>query len=287
MCSGALAASVLQPFDVLRTQMQAGSLPMTLGQTLRSTVRAGGVPELWRGAQAGVTRVGIGVGLHMTVLEALKARLAAPGGELSWYAAMVSAGAGRAVANVVMCPVTVVKTRVEFGGEIIPRGLNVFQAMAFVARKEGVRGLYRGLGSGLASSVPFSALYYAFYTQLQDRLGARGGLGQAHQPAVNFVAGVTAAAGATLLTQPFDVLRTRAQLATGSVLRNPIASAAAMLRREGPRAFLAGTTPRFLKRTLQTALVWTVYEIIRDAGQAQPAAVAAAKKRAAAEQKPQ
>ena len=262
-CSGAAAAAALQPLDVLKTRMQgaaaglggaggAGSAGLGARSVLQRVMREGGARGLWRGVHAGVLRVGLGVGVHMTLLEALKRRLRGPDGELGPQAAFLTGGVSRAVATGLLCPVTVVKTRMEFGS--LPRDLGPARAIAQVFRTEGARGLYRGLGASILSSAPFSALYYLFYTRLQRRLGE---VAPGNSAAVNFASGVLAAAGATVLTQPTDFLRTKAQLSTaragGGNLLKELGAAA------GSAAF-SGTSPRFLKRVLQTALVWTLYE---------------------------
>ena len=85
---------------------------------------------------------------------------------------------------------------------------------------------------------------------------------------VNFVSGTVAAVAATLITQPADVVRTRMQLGLRQAQAATAAAAQpgsmALLRQilaaQGARGLLTGALPRILKRTLQTALVWTLYE---------------------------
>eukprot|EP00887_Chlorella_sp_A99_P007832 scaffold20.g7832.t1 len=174
------------------------------------------------------------------------------------------------------CAPTVVKTRMEYVAAHGVAGSHDYRgtthALSSIARQEGLRGLYRGLGPTVLSNTPFSALYYMFYTRLQEKLGSGGG--QRPGPAVNFISATVAATAATLLTQPADVVRTRMQLGMGAGLGMAGAAAAApaggpgsalrlawqIAAVQGARGLLAGALPRVLKRTMQTALVWTIYE---------------------------
>lgn len=217
--------------------------------------------------------------------------------------AFLVGGGARALSSALTSPLTLVKTRMEFCGSgstvgastvssssasaaaTSLRGMSTVSALATIARTEGVRGLFRGLGPTVAANAPFSALYYSFYSRLRVQFADAG----APAAASNFGAGLLAAAAATVLTQPADMVRTHMQLglggngaaaagaATGTLSTSSIASAAAassssssslgpwqtlssVMRTRGPGALLAGTAPRILKRTLQTALVWTLYE---------------------------
>lgn len=73
-------------------------------------------------------------------------------------------GCSRAIAAVVSCPITVVKTRMEFGSV---QGSSTLGALRAITRAEGVRGLFGGLGPTVLSNAPFAGLYYMFYTRLQ------------------------------------------------------------------------------------------------------------------------
>lgn len=275
--SGALVSACVQPLDVLRTRMQADSAAGALkstAETAVSIVKGGGVRALWQGTQPTVFRLGLGAGLHFFFLETLKPLFEkhSSNGQtrMSAAGAALTGGLSRAMAAVVSCPITVVKTRMEYvansGSPVVHRYQGTFQALKSIAKSEGVAGLYRGLGPTVLSNAPFSALYYTFYTRLQSRLSPD----RKPSTAVNFVSGTIAAVAATLITQPADVVRTRVQLGLSSQMVSRFSgttSANSMItvlrsisKNEGMTGLFAGAAPRILKRTLQTALVWTLYE---------------------------
>ena len=77
---------------------------------------------LWRGTSPTVARLAVGVGVHFLALEYIKDavyRFSPEGaghrhGQLSALQAFLSGGISRGIAAAVTCPVTVVKTRMEY-----------------------------------------------------------------------------------------------------------------------------------------------------------------------------
>ena len=160
-------------------------------------------------------------------------------------------GLSRALSAAVMSPVTLVKTRMEYGGPQRIMYKNTWDALSTIARTEGPRGLFRGLGPTVLTNAPFSALYYMFYTKLKGWLSEsmvtsangqqqqQSGQRETPQAAVNFVSGVFAATAATLMTQPTDVVRTRMQLGIAAH-GNSWATFTQALKTSGPQALLIG-----------------------------------------------
>lgn len=155
------------------------------------------------------------------------------------------AGLARAMSAAVMSPVTLVKTRMEYGGPNHIAYKNTAHALATIARTEGPSGLFRGLMPTVLTNAPFSALYYMIYTKLKVTLStwqssSSDGSGW-NSTAINFVSGVCAATAATLLTQPTDVVRTRMQLGLpGAAKANALSTLGHVLRSSGPNALLTG-----------------------------------------------
>ncbi|GIL67939.1 hypothetical protein Vafri_21194 [Volvox africanus] len=311
--------AVRQPLDVVRTKMQADAASGVVRGTFataRVVLSEQGLRGFWAGTGPSVIRVGLGAGMHFVLLEQIRWLLSHPGADgslqLSNVGAAMSGGISRAIAAVLLCPVTVVKTRMEYVADVakpaisggtegpitaspssagastagaraaagaaastsgvgpvaaacsstaVPRYRDTFHALSTILREEGVRGLFRGLWPTVLTNAPYSGLYYMFYTRLKEGLSAEG----RPQVLVNFSSGVAAAVAATLLTQPADVVRTRMQLglgaaAAGTASLGAWATLREAVRHQGLAALMTGAAPRILKRTTQTALVWTLYE---------------------------
>lgn len=278
--SGALVSACVQPLDVLRTRIQADSARGTLrstAQTIQLIVKDGGMRSLWQGTQPTVIRLGLGAGLHFFFLESIKPLFETPSQgntsapTMTAMGAALTGGLSRIMAAMISCPVTVVKTRMELVGASdvgVPRYNNTFHALRMIAKTEGLRGLYRGLGPTLLSNAPFSALYYLFYTRLRNKLSTGD---TPPSTLVNFASSSVAAIAATLITQPADVVRTRMQLnlataavssakGAGGSTKNTLELIGYIARSQGMSGLFAGAAPRMVKRSLQTALVWTMYE---------------------------
>uniref|UniRef100_A0A7S0V8U3 Mitochondrial carrier protein n=1 Tax=Polytomella parva TaxID=51329 RepID=A0A7S0V8U3_9CHLO len=312
--SAALVGVALQPLDVVKTRMQAdASQGITRGflDTLNVVLKDGGgsMYTLWRGSEAGVIRVALGAGMQFLILEQLKfiltqsptsstkknpANLVDNGSQSSsssnstpsltlkeqrldnWGAA-IAGGVSRAVAATLVCPLTTIKTRMEFvsapGAVGAPeRYASTWQALEKIVRTEGPQALFRGMIPTIISNAPYSGLYYVFYTRLREaaanqiqRMGdevaavavplkvpnhdtrtssdnrssntfraanKEGPLLPSLSPSspspsspmpskfvvpqavINFSCGLLASIAATIITQPFDVIRTHAQLVT-------------------------------------------------------------------------
>lgn len=110
----------------------------------------------------------MGAGLNFFFLETIKPLVSRrhSDGSMSMgpLQAALTGGAARAIAAVISCPITVVKTRMEFG---TIQGEGTLGAMRSILRTEGAPGLFRGLGPTVLSGAPFAGLYYMFYTRLQ------------------------------------------------------------------------------------------------------------------------
>lgn len=313
--SGCISTIVLQPLDVVKTRMQMSDaynrsvhLQSALSlqpnasvvETFRGIVRQDQVSGLWRGVVPSVLRNTIGVGVYFMTLNAVTARLSSPDGSLSHAATLASGAGARSLAVVLLCPLSIVKTRMETI-EYSQKYRGVANALATIARQEGLRGLFSGLFPAILRDAPFSAMYMLIYLRTKETLGRAVGLQdtrstimrtttQTQQPAnahsasttrlqkrdlrsdkgktmaVNFASGACGGGFATLLTQPQDVVKTRMQLSQRNADGSPTrySSVGGALRRlfneEGFYAFFRGSSPRFLKRILGSAITWMIFE---------------------------
>lgn len=166
-----------------------------------------------------------------------------------------------------LMPLTVIKVRYESNlysySSIAAAGRDIFA-------REGARGFFSGFGATAMRDAPYAGLYVLFYEQSKKRLSAwhrdsnaattePGNMGVSRSAGINFSSGVIAGAACSMISNPFDAVKTRIQLQPG-VYRNTFHAAHRMVTQEGLRSLLDGLALRMSRKAMSSALAWTVYE---------------------------
>lgn len=220
---------------------------------LVTVVKSEKVFGLWRGTVPSLARAVPGIGLHFAAITYLQNVLCKERKPSAIEAAAIGS-TSRTFAGLVLLPITVVKTRYE-SGLFNYRGL--FDALKDTYLRHGLKGLYSGLTPTLLRDVPYSGIYYMFFTQLKDLKNCR----DAHE---TFLCGLIAGIAASLLTQPFDVVKTKMQIHSNTYC-NVTRSVALVFQSGGWYGFFIGMAPRIMRRSLMSSLSWTIFETTRKA----------------------
>ncbi|CAH8358896.1 unnamed protein product [Eruca vesicaria subsp. sativa] len=92
--------------------------------------------------------------------------------------AICNAGAGAAagaIAATFVCPLDVIKTRLQvLGLPETQRGSVIVTSLGNILKKEGVRGMFRGLSPTIIALLPNWAVYFSVYGKLKDLLQSNG-----------------------------------------------------------------------------------------------------------------
>ncbi|KAF9097791.1 hypothetical protein BGX29_003625 [Mortierella sp. GBA35] len=292
--SGLCACVFVQPLDLIKTRLQqqqqahlafikqgghAGltiaPLESTIWKTVFGIIKEGSILSLWRGTAPTIVRNVPGAAMYFTVLNearTLLARRKINGLErtdtftagsalpkLSNTENLIAGGASRAAIGFVMMPATVIKVRYESN---LYNYKSMSSAFTSIFRNEGIRGLWAGFGATAMRDAPLAGLYVLFYEQAKVRLGdlrASSPYFDVSTPTVHMVAGVTAGFFSTTLTHPFDMLKTRMQLKPAEY-KNVLQAARKVLMEEGAIGFLDGILVRTVRKSIHSAISWTVYE---------------------------
>ena len=271
LLAGLLASIVLQPLDVVKTRMQSRAHlgRMTLGAATMAIAREEGVRSLWAGTTPSAIRLAGGIALYFVFLGEFETLSRSAFGELNgWHAAcrdFLLGALSRGVAGTIFSPITVLKARAEEGA--ISAGAGLGSQLQTLWRSGD---LFVGLVPALLRDVPYSGVSLFLLRFLRERLvGLLGGA--LPLSLVGVLAGSGAAIGATLLTQPADVLFTQQVLRGlkhdgGAAKGHPapadgiLAAAAELMRSRGLQGLFSGASARLARRVLQQAMTWGVYE---------------------------
>lgn len=224
------------------------------------------VRGLWKGTTPSLLRTVPGIGMYFMSVDALNGLLSNNSAPTAIEAAAIGVTA-RGIAGVILHPITVVKTRFE-SGHFNYNSLG--QALRETYIKEGAKGLFRGWTPTVLRDAPYSGLYYMFYSQLKILTStflvdeSSSNAKTAISPSVTFACGLSAGLLASLVTQPFDVLKTKMQL-HGSTYKNIYAASLIILEKKGVNGFFDGATPRIMRRSLMSAVSWTFFDTLSKA----------------------
>ena len=80
----------------------------------------------------------------------------------------------------------------------------------------------------------------------------------------NFSCGLLAGIVASVVTHPADVIKTSMQLFPSRYQHRTREAILSVYRRLGVKGFFSGLMPRLVRRSLVSALSWTVYDKVRE-----------------------
>ena len=256
--SGACSTVLLQPFDLIKTRIQQSPQSSVWAQT-KLVARSEGLLGFWTGVTPSLWRTVPGIGLHFASYHALTGLLSEAGQhQLSPLQSLAVGGLARVIAGTVLMPVSVIKPRWEAGGpQFGYKGAGMVGAVKTILRLEGGRGLVAGLVPTILRDAPYSALYLMFYNKLKALTAA----GQPSDSLRHFSCGLLAGALATVLVQPADVVKTELQLRQERLGRlGHWRTVRQIFSLRGVGGFFVGLGPRVVRKSLMSALAWSVYE---------------------------
>lgn len=115
-------------------------------------------------------------------------------------------------------------------------------------------------GTTALRDAPFAGIYIFFYENLRTMVSKLNSASNI-RPLVNMGSGIIAGFAATVITHPFDVLKTRIQLEPLKY-RNFFQAGKHIWNTTGIHGFFRGIIPRLLRKSLSSAIAWTFYEEI-------------------------
>lgn len=276
--AAALSDTLAHPLSTVKARLQVQGIGGGLqgvatyrgiAHAFWSVARSEGPVRLYAGFGAALLSSAPGQGLYFGAYELARGAMGAE--QSSSSSAHFAAGAFAQLCSSLVCvPADVVKQRLQVQGQVEGAALlsGSFGAPSAILRQEGLRGLYRGFGAHLATWLPFNALYFLIYEK-GKAFCINAGYEDGHdnlEPTALLCCGASAGAIAAILTNPLDVLKTRAQVAQVSPAALPQGAwhvARCLLRHEGASAFMTGALARAAHLTARATICVTAYEHIK------------------------
>ena len=217
---------ILFPVDTIKTRLQS---PQGFRQ-------AGGFRSIYSGL--GIVSAGSVPSAALFFLTYEHSNLVL--GAHNWSALscnMFAACAGEFVACLIRVPVEVVKQRAQVqGGKS-----SSFSVIKTVFKSDGLRGFYRGFSATIFREIPFALIQYPLWERLRKGFSPNE---KRHGVLDSALAGFLAGGFAAFITTPFDVIKTRTMLSTGTY-RSPFEVAFGLCKERRPFAlFFSGAVPR-------------------------------------------
>ncbi|XP_063482965.1 solute carrier family 25 member 44 isoform X1 [Symphalangus syndactylus] len=287
------------PFTLIRTRLQVQkgkSLYHGTFDAFIKILRADGITGLYRGFLVNTFTL-ISGQCYVTTYE-LTRKFVADYSQSNTVKSLVAGGSASLVAQSITVPIDVVSQhlmmqrkgekmgRFQVRGNPEGQGVLVFgqtkDIIRQILRADGLRGFYRGYVASLLTYIPNSAVWWPFYhfyadglllchpvwsAMTRSRLTATSAsqlsyLCPKECPHIVFqaVSGPLAAATASILTNPMDVIRTRVQVEGKNSI---ILTFRQLMAEEGPWGLMKGLSARIISATPSTIVIVVGYESLK------------------------
>lgn len=170
--TGALAAALTTPLDVLKVRAQSGA-PAAARSVRAIIANEGGLAALWRGVSTNMQRAACVTAAQLASYDTAKRALAEHAGMAEGLRLHVAASlAAGAAASAVVAPLDLAKSRIMAGGGDGSPPPRAAAVLAAVLRDEGgARALMRGFTLAWLRLGPHTVISFVVYEQLRARVG--------------------------------------------------------------------------------------------------------------------
>ncbi|XP_017793031.1 PREDICTED: mitochondrial dicarboxylate carrier [Habropoda laboriosa] len=263
--SSAGAACVTHPLDLLKVHLQTQQEgKLSVAQLTTSIIRKQGILALYNGLSASLLRQLTYSTMRFGAYEVGKQTFETPGHSLLFYQKLILAGISGAVGGVLGTPGDVINVRmqndIKLPSELRRNYKHALDGIVRVIQQEGVSHLFSGCSTATLRAALMTIGQLSFYDQVKITLLQSGYFKD--NPLTHVLSSVFAGAVATTLTQPLDVLKTRAMNAKPGEFKN-LMHLFLYTGKLGPLAFFKGYVPAFIRLAPQTILTFVFLEQLK------------------------
>lgn len=187
---------------------------------------------------------------------------------------LLAGSSARIISSFATAPLELIRTRQASISQ--EKATSILEEFRFLTRNGGLTSCYKGLGPLLLRDAPFAAIYFLCLEQFRENMFDKSLLGQWSRghyldqgmqipPRLDvmqtFISGASAALVATVLTGPFDVVKTMKQVSNHSGSNeNTLSCIKQIFRDEGVKGLWRGNMSRMIKIVPGHAAMITCYE---------------------------
>ena len=283
--AGMISRTATAPIDRVKMLMQArpAGEPLSIRGGIAQIRAEGGGAAFFRGNGVNVIKIAPETAVKLVTFERAKQLLAADPYNVTVWERFAAGGLAGAVAQAVIYPLEIGKTRLAVSPPGTYRGLlhclgNIIKyegpvaATALAAGSEvvldktGVRALYRGFGASVFGIIPYAGVDLAVNSLLKEA-AARHFEAEGREPGIAALLGCGMASStcAMLATYPLNLVRTRLQM---SGMRGTVSYDSAFhcfretVRAAGFRGLYRGLVPNMLKVLPATSISYTIFDLL-------------------------
>ncbi|XP_078039946.1 dicarboxylate carrier 1 [Augochlora pura] len=263
--SSAGAACVTHPLDLLKVHLQTQQEgKISVIQLTGNIIRKQGILALYNGLSASLLRQLTYSTARFGAYEVGKQTFETPEKPMLFREKLLLAGFSGMIGGVLGTPGDLVNVRmqndIKLSPELRRNYKHALDGVVRIIREEGLFKLFSGCSTATARAALMTIGQLSFYDQVKIIMLQSGHF--VDNPLTHVLASVCAGAIATTLTQPLDVLKTRAMNAKPGEFKN-LVELFVYTAKLGPTAFFKGYVPAFIRLAPHTILTFVFLEQLR------------------------
>ena len=269
--AGTVGEMAVLPALVVRTRMMVQGADSSARQykgfvhCFRTMIKEEGIGSFYKGAGVNLAFTPIARGLFTAGFEATRATI----GEGTPVKDFAAGTVAQLLSSFAYVPRDIVVERCAIDGQLknqVGSTASSLTALRTILAHEGTSGFYRAYMPHQFVWIPFNGLFFTFLGQLSN-FESGIGLDARTNYLLNVLNTFLAAAGASILTNPIDVIKTRLQVSGANPealnYRGPIDCLKQLLRHEGAGALFAGLVGRIAFVGPNFALFLPTYDLLK------------------------
>lgn len=261
------------PIDTVKTRLQSSRVVMSASSSpaLAQTAGSGSIfANVSKAVSQGKLYSGVGVTLTgqvpygmltFGIYESIRSHLQVHFPTLpSWLNIAIAASLGDAFGSLWLTPSEVIKSKQQTGR--YSSTVSTIRTI-YSSGSGGVFSFYQGYAAALARDIPFRILQMVLFEQCRAAYMRHHGGKEQLSGSENLLIGAFAGSVTALVTNPFDVIRTRIMsqpCGQNMLYKNAMDCIIKTLSKEGPAALFKGAIPRTLMAGPATAIFFLTYE---------------------------